>query len=284
VQRDTIERYRSYAKLDIGPALGDYPLADLSRDDITAWINDQVASEASAKTIKNKHGFLSGALKAAVHADKIDANPCERIRLPRWDRQEMVFLTHEQFQTLKAATTEYWQPMVEFLAASGCRFGEASALRPGDVDRKHHTVRIVRAWKYHSGGYELGTPKTKRSVRTIDVPASVLDRLDYSGEFLFRNQAGGPVRIHGFHRRVWRPAVIKAKLEPPPRIHDLRHTCASWMVQAGIPLPVIQRHLGHESIQTTVDIYSHLDRGSGRAASAAISAALAGPSTYRDTT
>lgn len=55
-----------------------------------------------------------------------------------------------------------------------------------------------------------------------------------------------------------------------PRPHDLRHTCASWMIQAGVPLPVIQQHLGHESITTTVDRYGHLDRSSGVAAASAI--------------
>ncbi|WP_332108264.1 tyrosine-type recombinase/integrase [Mycobacterium branderi] len=62
---------------------------------------------------------------------------------------------------------------------------------------------------------------------------------------------------------MWWPAVERAQLAPPrPRIHDLRHTCASWMITAGVPLPVIQRHLGHESIKTTIDLYGHLDRSS----------------------
>ncbi|MFD6195709.1 tyrosine-type recombinase/integrase [Mycobacteriaceae bacterium NPDC060252] len=63
--------------------------------------------------------------------------------------------------------------------------------------------------------------------------------------------------------------------DPRPRIHDLRHTCASWLIQAGVPLPVIQQHLGHESIQTTVDVYGHLDLRSARAAAEAMGKALA---------
>jgi hypothetical protein len=73
------------------------------------------------------------------------------------------------------------------------------------------------------------------------------------------------VRSHGFSRRVWAPALERTwpsvdengnAVTPAlrPRIHDLRHTCDSLMIQAGVPLPVIQQHLGHESIQTTVAV------------------------------
>jgi integrase len=73
------------------------------------------------------------------------------------------------------------------------------------------------------------------------------------------------VRIYGWRENVWYPALVKAEekgLAKRPRVHDLRHTCASWMILAGVPLPVIQQHLGHESIETTVAVYGHLDRRS----------------------
>jgi integrase len=107
---------------------------------------------------------------------------------------------------------------------------------------------------------------------------------------LFVNRAGGPVRAQGFFARVWRPALERAwpsadeNGQPVndrsqvlrPRVHDLRHSCASWLIQAGVPLPVIQQHLGHESIQTTVGVYGHLDRRSMQSAADAIGQALAG--------
>ena len=57
-------------------------------------------------------------------------------------------------------------------------------------------------------------------------------------------------------------------------MHDLRHTCASWLVAAGVPLPVVQAHLGHESINTTIAAYRHLDRQSMSAAATVIGAML----------
>jgi integrase len=274
VQKDTIERYEAYLKHDIASQIGQIPLASCHSDEIRRWVKHLEAGEASAKTIKNKHGFLSAAFKAAVAAGYIDANPCERVRLPRWDRKEMRFLSAEEYQRLHDALDEYWRPLVNFLVSSGCRFGEVSALRPSDIDREKNTVRITRAWKYSSGGYELGVPKTKRSVRTINIPPHVLQQLSYTNEWLFVSRSGGPVRITGFNPRVWKPAVAKAELDPAPRVHDLRHTAASWLIAAGVPLPVIQRRLGHESITTTVDLYGHLDRRSDEAAAAAVAALL----------
>lgn len=274
VEPGTLARYRAYVRRDIGPALGDIPLTVLSRDEISDWLNKMVTDGASGKTIKNKRDYLSGALKAAAKAGHIKSNPCEDVRSPRWDREEMICLTRDEFHILLDAVPQYWKPLVEFLVASGCRWGEATALKPGAVDRNAGTVRVTKAWKVNpEGGYTLGVPKTKKSVRTVNVSVSVLDKLDYSGEWLFTNSGrgrrnpDGPVRIHSFHPNVWRPALDRATkngLQRRPRIHDLRHTHASWLILAGRPLPAVQHQLGHESIQTTVDVYGHLDRSSGQ--------------------
>lgn len=288
IEPGTLARYKAYVVNDIGPALGDIPLTALSRDDIGAWINAMAAprdgKRASGKTIMNKHGYLAGALNAAVLAGVIKANPCDGNRLPRWDREEMVFLEHDEFQTLLTAVPDYWKPLVEFLVASGCRWSEATALKPSAIDRRKGTVRVTKAWKTGDGGYTLGVPKTKMSVRTINVPAAVLDKLDYDGEWVFTNsgrgRAGdtGPVRIHSFNPNVWTPAVKRAReagLTKKPRVHDLRHTCASWLIHGGRPLPAVQAHLGHESIVTTVNTYGHLDRSSGAGNADTMAAALA---------
>lgn len=74
----------------------------------------------------------------------------------------------------------------------------------------------------------------------------------------------------------WRAATDQLDMTPAPRIHDLRHTFASWAIQAGVPLPVIQRQLGHESIQTTVDTYGHLARSDFDPMIAAVSVNLTG--------
>lgn len=270
VEQKSIDDYRRYIRRDIAPILGDIPLVALQEEDIARWVKHLETTNSARgrlrapKTLKNVHGFLSGALSAAVPRH-IAANPAAGRRLPKGgedDETEVVdrLLSHDEFNRLLSATTDYWKPMVEFMVASGARWGEVSALKPGDVNREAGTVHIRRAWKYSSAGYKTGRTKTKRSNRIINVPRSVLDQLDYSHEWLFVNRAGGPVRYQGFRRRVWDKAVARAKLDPPPTPHALRHTCGSWMLNQGLPVILVSRHLGHESIDVTVNIYGHLDR------------------------
>jgi integrase len=276
ISAGTLTKYRQYLRNDIASTIGALPLAALGRDDVARWIRRLRDRGNSGKTIANKHGFLYAALHAAVRDGKIGANPCEDQELPETLQREMVCLTPEQFAGLLAAVSEYWQPFVEFLVASGCRWSEATALRPGDVDRGAGTVRVARAWKEDDGRRVLGPPKTDKGRRTINVDEKVLAKLDYSHEWLFVNRAGEWVKSRGFHARVWTPAVRRADLglETVPQIRDLRHTCATWMLLAGVPLPVVSEHLGHESIEVTVGIYGHVDRAAHRAAAAAIADAL----------
>ena len=283
VTKSTLYDYSMYLRNDIAPTIGLMPLELLTHADVAAWVQAMADTGSKGKTIANKHGLLSAALNAAVRAELIPSNPAAGTRLPRTERPEMCFLTRPEFGQLLAGFTDHWRPLVEFMALSGARFGEISALRPGDVDRDTRTVRIARARKrtYESGNmYELGPTKTKRSERTINVSGTLLDKLDYGREWLFTNTKGGPVELSSWRTNVWYKSVDRAVdlgLGKRPRIHDMRHTCASWMIARGIPLPVIQQNLGHESISTTVNLYGHLDRAQAAAAADLIGSDLYGP-------
>lgn len=286
VERKTIAEYRRYLSRDIEPILGPIPLSTLSRTDVGRWVNRLRDEGASGKTVSNKLGFLSGCLNLAVSAGHIPANPAVGVRLPRTVQREMTFLSREEYDLLRGSFSDYYKPFLDFLVASGCRFSEATALQPADVDRAKNTVRIAKAWKRIPDGYELGQPKTRRSTRTINVPKRILAALEYQNEWLFTNTDGGPIRVYSWRTNVWTKSLAKAKgkgrgnsetavLEKNPRIHDLRHTCASWLLGAGVPLIVVSAHLGHEDIATTARIYAHLDRSAGQAAADAIAAVMA---------
>ncbi|WP_288337878.1 site-specific integrase [uncultured Gordonia sp.] len=281
IQQATRDRYLSYITHDIAPTIGVMPLSAVTEATIGRWVTD--LGDASGKTVQNKHAFLSQGLKAAVRAGKIDRNPCEGRRLPRTLRQEMVFLSRAEFDRVHAAIggRQPWSDLALWLVTTGMRFGEATALRPGDIDLDEGLCRISRSWKY-SGSYQrtLGTTKTRRSDRTISLPPQAVEvarrRSVTDHEWLFSLSSGREVGPQDFHNRAWRKArevLLNDKGEgKKPRVHDLRHTCASWMIAAGVPLVVVSRHLGHEDIQTTANTYSHVDQTSGRAAAAAIGA------------
>jgi integrase len=75
---------------------------------------------------------------------------------------------------------------------------------------------------------------------------------------LFTAPKGGPLRIANFRQRVWWPSLESAGLPRSIRIHDMRHTCASLLIRQGVHPKAIQHHLGHSSINITMDRYGHL--------------------------
>ena len=265
------------------PNLAPLPLDAVTPAAISKWVNGMSREGLAGKTIANRHGFLSGVMKAAVRAGHVPANPCDGTRIPKTERGEMVFLTGQEFATFLAHVRPDSQDLVSILPATGLRWGEATALQARDIDIEHATLTVSRAWKWtDSKDHVLGPPKTQRSRRTIALPRQAVEVLERrieglaSEDFIFTNSAGRPWRGPRFHTAVWQPAAraAQATLGKKPRIHDMRHTCASWMIRAGVSLPVIQRHLGHESITTTVDRYGHLEPAQLALAAAALSEAL----------
>lgn len=284
VTEGTRKVYRSHLQRVIAPsALGSVPLPMLRREDVAAWVNQLEAQGCAAKTIANYHGLLSAALTTAVLKGLIGNNPSHKMRLPRTDHKavEHVYLTPEQYLSLHAAMTEHYRPLILLLVGTGMRFGEATALRWRDVDLSRCEARISRAWQYTGKAARvIGSPKTSRSNRTVTMAkeaAGALDTLPHGqpDDYVLLAPRGGPIRQSVFYPH-WRDAAQSLDLTPAPRIHDLRHTWASWAIQDRHPLPAIQRQLGHESIQTTVDTYGHLARSDFDALAHTTSVRLAG--------
>lgn len=147
---------------------------------------DQTRGKISAKTLRNKYGFLSGALNAAV-PKRIPSNPAAGRKLKRAggdedDDHDIQMLTHEQFDLLQDSTTEYWREFQEFLVASGCRWSEATALQPAEhIDKRKGTVKIRQAWKYSPG---KGTTSVLRRRNAHGAKSTSL--ITFSREWTFR--------------------------------------------------------------------------------------------------
>lgn len=280
----TRDRYRRVVATKLG-SLGALPIDAVTPANIAKWVNGLEAQGLAGKTIANHHGFLSAALKSAVRAGHIPANPCEGTRIPKTERQEMVFLTHDEFTVLLTHIRPDAQPMVACMPATGLRFGELTALQVRDIDLNAGSLTVSRSWKYtENSEMVLGAPKTKRSRRTIYVPGQVLAILEHAcagktpEAFVFTNQAGAPWTRSRFHEGVWQPAVRAAlpALRKKPRVHDMRHTCAAWLLRAGASMYTVQKYLGHESYSTTANVYAHMEPAEMRRAADAMTAAIGG--------
>jgi integrase len=262
-----------------GPLIGDLPAHHVDSDLLKRAVIT-LGKTYSEKSLKNQRGLLASVLDRAVELGHLPSNPTKNLKLPRGkeqDRTEMRILTNDEFADVLEGIRPHYRPLVMFLYGTGARWGEAVALTVADVQPPN--VRIRRALKWSPDNQRtVGATKTRRSNRTVALPQEVIDVLDLDrpgDALLFTAPRGGPVHHRTFWSDIWLPAVNH--LKPRPRIHDLRHSHASWLLGKGVPLHVVQARLGHESIQTTVDTYTHLLPDAQLAASLAAGMAFSRP-------
>lgn len=275
--RGTAPEYRRIAERTWLPRLGKYPITAITRENVAEWIKWQRiqpsrrGGQMSYKTLKNAHSVLSQTLQYFVDSGDLDTNPAKGAKIPRDVARQRVamHISREDYKKILAEIDPYYLPLIEFLYATGARFGEATAVPLGSLFLDHNPpfVRIWRAWKKDENqGRYLGAPKSQKSNRDVSFPAELVPVLrpltngKKATDLVFTNKKNQPIDINSFRRHTWNKAVERAGVVPAPRIHDLRHTNASELIIAGVPLPVVQERLGHESIKTTVETYGHLNQ------------------------
>lgn len=173
----------------------------------------------------------------------------------------MRFLTKEEYNALDKVMDPFFRPFFGFLVDTGLRVGEVTALFAGDfdLDGPTPTVRANKAWNEDENSrYYIGTPKTKRSRRTVPLAGQTVDlmraRVEATGDGLvFQPKHGSPLRSSPIHKDAWRPAWRKLGVpqEKWARVHVLRHTHAPWMITGGMDLFQLSHRLGHESTRGT---------------------------------
>lgn len=265
---------RIFDRSTITERLGELPVSTITDDDVHAWlahrssmISEQTGAGLSAKTIHNEHGILSTVLQHAVTRGWATGNPAKGVRLPRLDPADPLEITRAQYEAIHKAMDPDYQALVEFLAVTGVRWGEVTALQWRDITTgAPPRVTVRRAWKKgQKGAWRVeGLPKSDASHRSFTVPQKLVDKLGDRGPkggLVFPNKAGTAITHSNFHQRKWVRACEAAKvMDPRPRIHDLRGYFASVMLAAGVPIHVVSRRLGHQNIGTTVRVYGHLTR------------------------
>lgn len=286
--------YRRTYALSYKPHLGTKHLHEITRADIAAALNElgstggRKGTGYSDKSIANAHLLLASMFKEAVAEGVIAKSPAARIRLPRATSHrsaEMVLMSEADFYTLLTKTPEHYRPLVMALFGTGMRWGEAEALEVRDIDVKAKTIRINKAAKWDTSKAQrvVGPPKTEKSNRTIHVDDYVIAALlpltigRPRNARLFTAPRGGPLRHKSFWSEAWVPACEAAKMtDSRPRIHDARHTHASWLLGRGIPILTVSRRLGHHSVKMTGDLYGHLSPESQREAADAAGSVFSG--------
>lgn len=269
----TCEGYRGNLDRYILPKLGEVLLDKLTSRHVQAMESSLLREGGkkgqglSSTTVLQVHRIVSCALKDAVRLGLLSRNVAELVKSPRVKRYEARALTWAEVRLLLDSIADSGRRMVVFLALqTGLRRSEFLGLQWRDIDLPTGVLTVRRALvKLPSGGMELSVPKSGRPRAVALSPAAVealemhRDRqIGFSGDadFVFCRPDGSPFDPDLLTQWFKRTAV-KAGFGNL-RLHDLRHTHASLMLTAGVPMKVASERMGHSSIGITADLYSHV--------------------------
>lgn len=254
------ERYRSL--LAHAEPLRNIRLAALLPIHLQKLYNS-IAGIWANQTIKHIHFCISGALRQAVTNNLIRTNPATNVKTPSVTKQEVEIFTDEELEKILVAAKHHRHEAVIVIACTtGMRLSEILALSWKDVDLKSGVISVNRSvHKSMDSGVYFSEPKNKTSKRRITIPRETIQilkehKLKYGlNELLFVTSQGNPYHATNYttvlYRAIQRESGIKKSFK------TFRHTHASMLLRAGIPIQDVSRRLGHAKISTTLDIYSH---------------------------
>lgn len=277
--------YASYERIVIKhliPALGALRLASLQPMHIQGYYSFALErgrrdgkGGLSPRTVQYHHRVLREALQHALKWQLVPRNVADAVQAPRPRRQEMKVLDAEQLASLLAAAADTCDGRLIALAAyTGMRLGEVLGLRWQDIDFETGHIRVQQVLQRLPGqGFLVLPPKTERSRRQIAMSPTLADMLRKAK----KEQAEHRLRYGKDYQdldlvfchpdgRPFDPSVVSQRFRRLAdslgfhgvRFHDLRHTHATLLLAQGVHPKVVQERLGHQSINITLDTYSHV--------------------------
>lgn len=261
----TIAGYEQMWRQHIRSTFGDWPVGRVTHDEIVRWLT-KLSADYSPSTVRHAHAVLRAVLGYAVDRRMVGRNEAVGVRLPRKARHEPRTLPPSEVEALADRLQGDGPDMVRLLAYTGMRWGEAAALRVGDVDVPAGRIQVRQAAVEVGGTTLVGTPKRHRS-RIVPIVSQLVPMLvrrthrRAADEILIPSRAGTPLRNVNWRRSAgWNEARQALGLRDL-RIHDLRHSAASVLLEAGANPVDVASILGHATPYTTMTTYAHLMNG-----------------------
>ena len=277
-------------------------IQDLSAHHLQAFINNLIKQNLSSRTVNYTKTVIQGSLNQAVKNGYISKNPAEAVITPRQDKKEPRVLTaEEQKDFMNNLTGNRYKFLFSFALNTGLRTGELLGLQWCNIDFKNKSFIVNRSLNYlkdaKTGKLMLtyGTPKTKKSIRTIPLSNDLtinllkhkevqLNEMKKAGDFwlgmneahfnennIFLTEKGLPIYPSTLRHLIGRTIkkINDQRIEKADSLdnvilmkhfsmHTLRHTFATRALECNVPPKVVQEILGHSSITLTLDTYSHV--------------------------
>jgi integrase len=286
VSARSYDRQKSILDRHVVPALGKIALQKLTPVRINEFYRQLEADGLHASTVRYVHVVLGSCFKSAIKIGAVGRNPVANASPPKATTQGggRALTQAELDRLLRAFGSDPLFVIVALAAGTGARVNELLALEWSAVDWSARTLRIEAALKPTSEGLQRGVPKTERSRRTIRLDDGLSSLLEAEKERQEKEQRairsmGGVATLRSLlpeHALVFpaSPIVPTTPRRHGPistafaaraakvglaglRFHDLRHTHATLLLQAGVPVAAVSARLGHANAAVTLGIYSH---------------------------
>ncbi|MBQ8319156.1 MAG: site-specific integrase [Lachnospiraceae bacterium] len=241
-------------------------MSSIKAQDIIAWQNEILKhgySDCYNRTVNNQ---IVAAFNHAERFYELEKNPCRGVKkIGKSDAEKKMirYWTKEEFDRYLDSMDKKKDAMYHLLFSlqyyCGFRIGETLALTKRDLDFDEKSIMISKTYDRRERRDIVTEPKTKSSVRKVFLPDALCDELKQYVESLYKypmDERLFPVVVRAVEKKMHRQ-MEKVGIKNIIRVHDLRHSCASFYLSQGADMYAIQRLLGHASIDETIRTYSH---------------------------
>ena len=268
LKKTTMHSKQAIAEKHLLPYFGDLELDKITPITIRQWQAEILRARTpqgkpySAAYMRLLQAYLSGLLSYAVKYYGLPKNPIKIAgSIAKTETKDMMYWTAEEFsQFMSYEQKPMYRAIFLILFWCGLRRGEVLALTGEDIDADRKTIRINKSYSRLKGREDvIALPKTAKSVRTITAPSVVINAVQTYLATLYKYDGKArmfPIYIHGIGEELARVCSISGVKKI--RVHDLRHSHASYLINKNVPVKLISQRLGHESVETTLRIYAHI--------------------------
>ena len=264
LKQSTLLTKKAVLQTHILPFFGSKPINEIKASDVRRWQAKLMSSpnNYSQTYLKKINTELNSIINYAKRFYDLNTNPCGKAgTIGKAKAEEMDYWTYDEYIAFREGVKDKSLSYIcfEVLYWTGMREGELLALSPADIDLDNKTISINRTYQRIEGKDVFTSPKTRKSKRKIPIPDFLCQELsDYiqSRYMLDADERLFPVTksylSHEMLRGCKNTGVKKI------RIHDIRHSHASLLINQGCDALMLADRLGHEKVSTTLNTYSHL--------------------------
>ena len=262
LREHTMRTKKYIVELKILPYFGNKRVNDITAADIRQWQNELIKMGYSPTYLKTINNQLSAIFNYAIRYYDLKSNPCEKAgSMGKSKAEEMDFWTGEEFRKFIDSVMNKRLSYMAFMTLywTGMRLGELLALNPKDVDLEKRTISITKSYQRLGKKDVITPPKTPKSKRVITIPEFLAaDIKDYMDSLYDLQEDDRLFPITKYYLEHEMQRGIKESGVKRIRVHDLRHSHASMLIELGFSPLEIANRIGHEKVETTLNTYAHL--------------------------